>query len=97
MEGHVLGPCASLCQAFARVLKVSCPCFCQLFNGQSVTASFLRKHPPDDYSNIMDLVNQLMTFTLGVEPNKEALQGLASTLQSAGQSSVCSRLKPLVY
>lgn len=38
----------------------------------------------------MDLVNQLMTFTLGVEPNKEALQGIASTLNSAGKFSLCS-------
>ena len=32
----------------------------------------------------MDLANQLFNFTLGVEPNKDTMQRIAGTLNSAG-------------
>ena len=35
----------------------------------------------------MDIANQLFSLTLGVEPNKQTLQTLAGTLNSAGESA----------
>lgn len=32
----------------------------------------------------MDIANKLFSLTLGVEPNKQTLQSLAGTLNSAG-------------
>lgn len=32
----------------------------------------------------MDIANKLFSLTLGVEPNKQTLQNLAGTLNSAG-------------
>ena len=40
---------------------------------------------PSQLIFIMDIANQLFSLTLGVEPNKQTLQNLAGTLNSAGE------------
>lgn len=39
----------------------------------------------------MDIINQLFSLTVGVEPNKQTLQNLAGTLNSAGTADPASR------
>ena len=44
--------------------------------------------PFSSHNDDMDIANQLFSLTLGVEPNRQTLQNLAGTLNSAGKSTL---------
>ena len=66
---------------------------------QRLTSQFQQhstKHPHISHLHysIMDIANQLFSLTLGVEPNKQTLQNIASTMNSAGTKPKEPHLHP---